>query len=274
MKAIIFDIKGFAISDGPGIRTTVFFKGCPLRCKWCHNPEGLSAEAQLCIKTAQCTNCGKCLKKCTHAECQKWERCLHICPQGNISIAGKEYDSETLASILKRDTDLYLSGGGGVTFSGGEPMMQISFIRELIPKLNGIHTAVETSGYVSPDKFNHDILLFDYVMFDLKLYDNDSHKAFTGVPNDWIHENLRILQSSGKKFILRIPIIPDITDTEYNLRGLAELAGDSDVELLSYNTLAGAKYTNFGMKYPLAHTGPFVRKVLEFEKYFRHVKSR
>ncbi|MHB1151713.1 MAG: glycyl-radical enzyme activating protein [Eubacteriales bacterium] len=274
MKVVLFDIKSFAIGDGPGIRTTVFFKGCPLRCRWCHNPEGLSADVQLCIKTPQCTHCGKCLKKCTHAECQKWGRCLHICPQGNISIAGKEYDSETLASILKRDTDLYLSSGGGVTFSGGEPMMQISFIRELIPKLYGIHTAVETSGYISPDKFINDISLFDYVMFDLKLYDNDSHIEYTGVPNKWIHENLRMLQSSGKKHVLRIPVIPDITDTEHNLRGLAKLAGDSDVELLSYNTLAGAKYTNFGMKYPLEDIRPSVRSVFEFEKYFRHVKSR
>ena len=186
MEAVIFDIEGFAVNDGPGIRTTVFFKGCPLRCVWCHNPEGLSAEPELCVKTAKCTRCGKCLAGCNHPECQSWGRCLHICPSGNISVVGKKYDTDTLAGLLLKDKDLYKFSGGGVTFSGGEPLVHVPFLIELIPKLCGIHTAAETCGYIDSEKFTSALDYIDYFIFDLKLYDNDGHKKYTGVYNDII----------------------------------------------------------------------------------------
>lgn len=265
-KAVVFDIQGFALSDGPGIRTTVFFKGCPLRCLWCHNPEGLSPEPELCVKVARCTHCGKCMSGCSHEECQKWGRCLHICPAGNISVVGKEYAPDGLAELVLRDRDIFKSSGGGVTFSGGEPLLNSKFIAELVPKLEGIHTAVETCGYVDERSFAIALGCIDYFLFDLKVYDSAKHREYTGVDNAKIHRNLRALQESGKPHVIRVPIIPGYTDDEENLRGIAELAGDSPVELLPYNILAGAKYANFGREYKLAHLRP--GKIDEFKKYF------
>lgn len=255
-KAVVFDIQGFSTDDGPGIRTTVFFKGCPLRCLWCHNPEGLSPEPELCVKVARCKNCGKCLAGCNHPDCQQWGRCLHICPSGNISVVGKQYTASELAELLLRDKDIFDSSDGGVTFSGGEPLLQIEFIASLTPKLGGIHTAVETCGYVSERSFSVALDCIDFFLFDLKVYDSGRHKKYTGVENGVICRNLKTLQKSGKPHVIRIPLIPGYTDDEENLRGLAKLAGGSTVPLLTYNALAGAKYANLGKVYPLAGLQP------------------
>lgn len=249
MPGIIFDIKGFALHDGPGIRTTVFLKGCPLRCRWCHNPEGLSPAPQLCVKLTACVHCGKCFRPCSHAECKPYGRCLHICPNGCLSVAGEQYTPEDLAERLRRDRDLFEMSGGGVTFSGGEPLMQAEFVREVILRLDGIHTAIETSGYCKPEEFRKTVNMLDYVIMDIKLTDPAVHQKYTGVSNELILENFRWLKSTGKPHIIRTPLIPGITDTEENLTAIREIAGDSPTETLPYNALAGAKYPNFGMKY-------------------------
>ena len=138
-RATIFDIKRFAVGDGPGIRTTVFFKGCPLRCAWCHNPEGLDSAPQLMHEAAKCTGCGLCRVPCGHDDCAPWERCLHVCPQNALKVAGRTVTADELADVLLRDAEFLRSVGGGVTFSGGEPLMQAEFLAALMPVLcNGL----------------------------------------------------------------------------------------------------------------------------------------
>lgn len=252
MLGTIFDIKELAVHDGPGTRVTVFMKGCPLRCLWCHNPEGLSPTPQLSRKTTLCTACGRCLTPCEHPECQPHGRCLHICPNGCLSVAGWQTDATTLAQKLRSYADLLAMLGGGITVSGGEPLMQAEFVCELAEHLTGIHLAIQTSGYADPHIYQRVIGHFDYIMQDIKLADPAAHRHYTGVDNRRILDNIAWLKQSGKAFLLRVPLIPDITDTEDNLRAIAAIAGDAPVELLRYNSLAGAKYETFGMTYPLS----------------------
>lgn len=271
-RATIFDIKHFAVGDGPGIRTTVFFKGCPLRCAWCHNPEGLDASPQLMHEAARCTECGLCRRPCDHADCAVWGRCLHICPQNALKVAGQEMTVDGLAEELLREAEFLRSVGGGVTFSGGEPLLQAEFLTALMPRLDRLHLCMETSGYAPGERFAAVLAGLDHVLFDLKLADPAEHKQWTGVSNEPIHANLARLRASGKPFTLRVPLIPGITDTEKNLRGLAELAGDAPVELLPYNRLAGAKYPQAGMVYPLGEIEAFPRP--DAAKFFENAVMR
>lgn len=252
MRGTIFDIKELSIHDGPGSRVTVFLKGCPLRCFWCHNPEGLRSEPQLSHKQQLCIDCGACRLPCTHEECRPFGRCLHICPNGCLSVAGEVIEAETLAGKLRQHADLLAMLGGGITVSGGEPLMQAAFVCELAKQLTGIHLAIQTSGHACPETYRQVIAHFDYIMQDIKLADPTAHKHFTSVDNKWILENVAWLKQSGKTFVLRVPLIPGITDTEENLRAISVIAGDAPVELLRYNPLAGAKYATFGMSYPLS----------------------
>ena len=251
MKGLIFDIKEFALHDGGGIRDTVFFKGCPLRCVWCHNPEGLLGEKELYVRKSRCTNCGLCRRPCAHPDCAPFGRCLHICPQNLISVAGEVWESDALAARLLRHKPIFEETGGGVTLSGGEPLLQADFCVELLSRLCGnVHVAIETCGYASAETFEKVISKCDFVMMDLKLASPVAHKEFTGVDNSPILQNAKLLQKSGKKHLFRVPLIPSITDTEENLRGVAEIAGESSVELLPYNTMAAAKYPNVGREFP------------------------
>ena len=247
---IVFDIKEFALSDGPGIRTTVFLKGCPLSCAWCHNPEGLRAEPELYRATGACSDCGLCRRPCTHPDCVPHGRCLHACPRGLLRVSGRSWESGELAAHLLRGRDLFESSGGGVTISGGEPLLQAAFARELLLALGGVHRALETSGYADRETFLSVAELCDLVLFDLKLADPEAHRRYTGVSNERILENAAALKASGIPHVFRIPLIPNITDTRGNLAALAEIAGDSPVELLSYNALAPAKYAGVGRAYP------------------------
>ena len=252
MKGIIFDIKEFALNDGAGIRTTVFLKGCPLRCAWCHNPEGLSPKRELYLKKNGCTDCGLCKRDCGHEECREFGRCLYICPRDLVSIAGEEWDAEALAKRLLRHRDVYEESGGGITLSGGEPLLQTDFCVELLSALTGrVHCTIETSGYAEEDDFIRVAELCDSVIMDIKLADPEAHKRYTGKDNSKILRNAAWLKESGIPHLFRLPLVPGITDTKENLIAVSEIVGDSEIELLSYNTLAPAKYESVGRRFSL-----------------------
>lgn len=251
MTGTVFDIKEFSLHDGPGARTTVFLKGCPLRCRWCHNPEGLSSVPQLLVKNNLCTHCGRCREGCDHPECQPFDRCIHACPNGLIQVSGQKMTAEELAERILKDKDFFEACGGGVTFSGGEPLMQSEFLLSVLPLIEGVHKTIETSGYASSSVFQKVISQMDYVMMDLKIADREQHYRYTGVYNDQIFENLRWLQNSGKPYVIRTPKIPGITDTEENLSDIEAIVGKKHWETLEYNVYAGAKYAMLGMKYEL-----------------------
>ncbi len=252
MNGTIFDIKEFSIHDGPGARITVFLKGCPLRCVWCHNPEGLSKEIQLMHKENICGHCGKCFEPCNHPECAPFGRCLHACANGAVELAGKNISSEDLANTILKDTDLLATMNGGVTFSGGEPLMQSDFVIEVAKKLPNVHKAIQTSGYADKKTYQKVIGEMDFVMQDVKLVSEELHIQYTGVSNRKILENIEWLKQSGKEFVFRVPMIPNITDTKENLDAIKQLTEGYPVEYLPYNTMAGAKYPMLGMKYSLA----------------------
>jgi pyruvate formate lyase activating enzyme len=251
MTGVIFDIKEMAVHDGPGIRTTVFFKGCPLRCMWCHNPEGLSPLPQLYARTTPCTHCGSCRRECDHAECAPHGRCIYACPQGLLEIKGRRITPRELASELIRGANILGDDFGGFTFSGGEPLLQSDFLIALSDELRGYHLAVETSGYADEKIFSAVIDRMNLVIMDVKLADGEQHKIYTGKRNEIILSNLALLKASGKPHIIRTPLIPGITDTDKNLSAIAALIGDSQWEKLPYNAAAGAKYASVGMKYEL-----------------------
>ena len=254
MTGVVFDIKEFAVFDGPGIRTTVFMKGCPLRCQWCHNPEGLSPQPQLTVSPTSCLHCGECLKHCpTPNHCTACGACLPYCPQGLRRIAGQRWDSSDLAKKLLRGRALMDSSGGGVTFSGGEPLMQWPFVRETIAALSGLHTAVETSGYVSDEVFEDVMGTVDLIMMDVKITDPEKHKHFTGVDNAPILRHAAMLRTGSTPYILRMPLIPGVNDVSAHFEAAARLCEGAKalvrVEFLPYHKTAGAKYGMVGLTY-------------------------
>ncbi len=252
-QGVIFDIKEFSVHDGPGVRQTVFFKGCPLRCNWCHNPEGLSMQPQLLVRRSACIRCGACASVCRSAVCTACGRCIPVCPVRARSLCGETLSSDALASKLLRNTALYAQMGGGVTFSGGEPLMQPDFLLETVSALHGVHLTVETAGFAERNVFLSAVKAVDTVMMDLKLIDSALHRRFTGRDNACILDNLEQLCAGSKPFLIRIPLIPGVTDTEENLSAAAKLLRGARaltaVELLPYNRMAGAKYDWLGAAY-------------------------
>lgn len=253
MSGIVFDIKEFAVYDGPGIRTTVFMKGCPLRCQWCHNPEGLSPQPQLLVSRAACVHCGACKAVCTHARCVACGKCIPYCRQGLRKIAGQRMEPDALAKKLLRGRKLMEESGGGVTFSGGEPLLQWDFVEAVIERLDGLHTAIETSGYASDETFSRMTRAVDYIMMDMKLTDPALHRRYTGVDNAPILRHADELCAGSKPFVIRVPLIPGVNDTEAHLTAVAERIQGAPslvrVELLPYHKTAGAKYGMAGMEY-------------------------
>lgn len=251
MNGIIFDIKEMAVHDGPGIRTTVFLKGCPLRCMWCHNPEGLKGVPQLMKKEKNCLHCNKCRQVCTHTDCKAFGRCVHICPENCLSITGREVKAEELAKELISSAEILDDNFGGFTFSGGEPLAQPDFLLKLIRQLKGYHLCIETSGHADSQVFKKIIEKLDLVIMDIKLADSEKHRQYTGVGNSQILKNFEVLKQSGKPYIIRTPLIPDITDTKENLEAIKNIIGNCDWEKLPYNDMAGAKYKILDMEYLL-----------------------
>ena len=249
-KALVFAIEEFSTFDGPGIRTTVFLKGCPLRCSWCHNPEGQSFENQPIKSSAGCIGCGSCIKA---GGGEINEKSIDACPNALIRMCAKEYTSQELCEKLEGNFDILNMSDGGITFSGGEPLSNHAFLAECLERLKGrVHTAVQTSGYAPKSVFNGILPLADYFLFDIKLVDANLHMRYTGVDNSSILENFRTLCASGKDFITRVPLIPGVTDTRENLEAVARLVkscGVDCVELMPYNAAAGGKYPAVGRVY-------------------------
>jgi pyruvate formate lyase activating enzyme len=220
---IVFDIKEFTVHDGPGVRTTVFLKGCPLACMWCHNPESQSIQPQV-IRS----------------------------PTGE-RLAGREYEAAELAAMLNQQAALLRANEGGITFSGGEPLFQAEFVGEVIDRLDDLHVVLDTCGHAPQPDFLLVLARSDLVFYDLKLVDRQAHLHYTGVDNDLILANLDLLGQSGKAFIVRVPLVPGVTDTDENLAGIAQavenMPGLVEVDLLPYNRAAGSKYRYAGMEF-------------------------
>lgn len=272
VTGIIFDIQRFSVHDGPGIRTTVFLKGCPLRCLWCHNPEGISPKPELMFFDYNCLGCGTCVRACpekaiafdvqtqkkpvlTQERCTGCGSCAQACPSGAWRLVGRTVTVEELLSALERDVPFYDRSAGGVTFSGGEPLFQPEFLCAALEacKERRIHTVVDTSGFAPTPVLEEVAHLADLFLFDLKPMDEEEHRSYTGASNSLVHANLRKLVEWERPVIVRVPLIPGITDTERNVQMLvgflAELrAGIKKVELLPYHEVA-QKYARLGKIY-------------------------
>ena len=256
MKTTIFDIARNSYVDGPGIRTTVFFKGCNLRCAWCHNPESQSVKPQIMFYRNKCTGCGKCKEKCPNAfeKCDLCGKCTIYCPHDAREICGKEYTVDEVLKEIIKDKSFYEASGGGVTFSGGECMLQIDFLEEILKecKKNGIHTAVDTAGHVPYDKFERILPYTDLFLYDVKCFDSEKHRKYTGVGNELILENLKRLLNAGKAVWIRIPIIPTVNDASEEMQKINEYifscGKPEKIELLPYHAMGEHKYTAIGKK--------------------------
>ncbi|MCD6363194.1 MAG: glycyl-radical enzyme activating protein [Synergistetes bacterium] len=273
LRGLIFDIKRFAVHDGPGIRTTVFFKGCPLSCPWCHNPEGRSFSEELCFFESRCIGCGICVKSCpfgaifmkegdsvptTNREiCKACGVCVEACPTGARKVAGKWYTVDELLCEIKKDIPFYDTSGGGVTASGGEPLTQAKFLSEFLKacKEIGVRTALDTSGYADWETISSLIDYVDLFLYDVKLIDGEKHKRWIGVPNEPILSNLKKLVQRGGRIFIRYPLIPGVNDSLEDIdslgRFLSEIGGIEEVDILPYHKLGVDKAKRLGKKDPV-----------------------
>lgn len=251
----VFSIEEFSVYDGPGIRMNVFLKGCPLSCEWCHNPEGQRFETEYLKGDNGCLACGACLRAGEQAcgEPSLTEESMAVCPRHLVRRCGTDYTPEELTAVILKNAAILTAAGGGVTFSGGEPLAQAEFLTDCLIRLDGrLHRAVQTCGMTSETVFRTVLAHTDYVLYDLKLMDAARHKQYCGADNAAILNNYRILAASGLPFITRIPLIPTVNDTEENLTATAEFltsCGVKRVELLPYNKFAGSKYRSAGRVY-------------------------
>ena len=270
MTGSIFDIQRFSIHDGPGIRTTVFMKGCNLRCKWCHNPESFIGNTELEYFAGKCVSCWSCIAACPEKdsglgpEGMRWNRglcrqcfsCADACLNDARVRVGEEKDGAEVMKTVLRDMPFYKNSGGGVTFSGGEPLQQVDFLLEMLmlAKDSGLHTAVETAGNVNEKVFDRIIGCVDLFLYDLKLMDGEKHRMATSVSNERILDNLQHIDKAGASIIVRVPVIPGINDDAENMEATAAfLIGKTSirqVELLPYHNMAGHKYAGLGLEYP------------------------
>jgi len=268
MRGLVFNIQRFAIHDGPGIRTTVFMKGCPLSCWWCHNPEGISPGVELMWVKYKCIRCGTCVVSCPNqalsfdgnalilekAKCTVCEKCVQLCPTTALKSIGRWMKVEDLVMELKKDLMYFDHSGGGVTFSGGEPLFQIDFLLEALPEIksHGIHVTIDTSGYVDRENLERLMPYVDLFLYDLKVIDEDKHIKNTGVSNDVIKDNLKFLVRKRKRVIIRIPVIPGVNDSQVDVDDLccflSSLDSGLELNLLPYHNVS-EKYTALWKKF-------------------------
>jgi len=252
--ATIFDIQRGSLVDGPGIRTTVFFKGCNLRCAWCHNPESQSSQPQMMFYEDMCIGCGKCKEVCQHETCILCDRCELFCLKGARKVCGREYRVDEVVAEVLKDTCYYANSGGGVTCSGGECMLQIDFLLEVLKqcKTHGIHTAVDTAGAVAWESFERIMPYTDLFLYDIKCLDQEKHKQYVGTGNDLILKNLRKLLESGARVWIRIPVIAGVNDDVEEMvkikAFLKECKEVEKIELLPYHALGEHKYRALEME--------------------------
>lgn len=265
----------YSTHDGPGIRTTVFFKGCPLRCRWCHNPEGQSIGLELFLRANRCIRCGDCSKACPNEaimfngvpttlkqKCRVCGSCVKVCLPGAREMIGKNVTIAEVLEEIEKDTVFYDESGGGVTFSGGEPLMQPTFLRGLLEicKERGMHTAVETCGLTQSETLLRIAAHVDLFLYDLKVIDSRIHERLTGVSNSRIVQNLRTLSSQLAKIIIRFPLIPGANDDEENLvqmaRFVSSLKNVQEVQILPYHKGGIDKYRGLERPYELLEINP------------------
>ena len=279
-KTLVFDIKRFSIHDGSGLRTTVFFKGCPLRCLWCQNPEGLNTQRQVIYFKNKCIHCRCCQQFKEQINYQNdrpyfqnhkdFEQVIKTCPSGAIQYDSQEYTLDKLMNKIKED-EVFFQHGGGVTFSGGEPFMQGEFLIKILKRCQKekIHTAIETSFYTSLELIKKALPYLDLVYIDLKIFDEQKHQACTNVSSQLIKENIRyVLQSEYKdKVIIRTPLIPTMSATDENIhqivKFLIQINPEVKYEMLNYNPLASAKYELVNLKYGLESYQMFTKQQMQ-----------
>lgn len=277
-EGLIFDIQRFSVHDGPGIRTLVFLKGCPLRCRWCANPESMNSHPELGFIRSECNSCGKCAAICPRSAitldpehkpsinrklCDNCGRCIEVCFSHALIMYGRRISAGEVLNEVKKDLAFYSTSGGGVTVSGGEPLSQSLFVKALFSLChqNGINTAMETSGFAPSPVFKEILGLTDFVLFDLKCLDPKMHKDLCGRSNELILENARILSRSGVPFIFRIPLIPGYNDSRENLTAIGNFVKSLNspgcrVEFMPYHRLGTIKYEYLGREYPLQDAMP------------------
>ena len=286
----IFNIMKYSIHDGPGIRTTVFMKGCPLKCPWCHNPESQKLIPQLMWFPDKCIGCGKCAHICPEKaitmvkgkalldikKCNNCGKCAEFCYAEALEMAGKTMTAEEVIIEVEKDRIFYEESGGGLTFSGGEPFAQISFLKKMLilSKDKGIHTAVDTCGYVEKESLIDLSEYIDLFLYDIKIMDDKKHIKYTGVSNKLILDNLKELVKLKKRIFIRIPIISGINDSEKELKAIIEFLSDSggfqQINLLPYHNIMTEKYKRLGEDYGLKNIEvPSDKKMNEIANKFQ-----
>ncbi len=291
MEGNIFDIQRFSVHDGPGIRTTVFLKGCPLKCLWCHNPESQRVNNNLALYKNKCVECGACVTACPNgchsfdsnehiidrARCNECGVCAKACPFGALEMFGRRESVDVILEEVLRDKSFYKNSGGGMTVSGGEPLMQGEFLVELLKKAKeaGVHTCIETSGF-SNEKIIRAVAEYtDIFLFDIKATDDEKHKALTAVPFTPIKNNLLLLDSLGAKIVLRCPLVPDVNTDEGHIENIAKIAVGLnnllEVNVMAYHTLGNGKYDALGMENKMSDKESMTKD--EKEEYIKKISA-